>query len=190
MSGLDKIIEEIQKDSESSASQLVKEATEKAEKLSSEARAELEEKNKIIQKDLEVKKTAILERAKSSAELEKRKIILSKKISLLENALNQAKESLSKLPDEEYFELLIKLTNKYAEKEQATMNLSKYDLQRLPSDFESKLPSNIKLSKDQAKIQNGFILVFDGIDINCSFDALFSDKIEELHDVIASILFK
>lgn len=190
MTGLEKIIQQIENDSNASVSQVIGEAQSLAANVLSDAKAVINDKKALHQKEMDALKATVLERAKSSAELESRKIILSKKLSLISKAIDEAMEKLSSLPTQDYFELLLKLTEKYASDDKAEMQLSQKDLQRLPSDFTSKLPKNINLSETVAKIDNGFLLIFDGIDINCSFSALFNDKTEELQDKTSSILFK
>ncbi len=189
MSGLEKILAEIENDANEAAKTQIDTAKNKAaeifESTSQEikkASAEYEHKNKL---DTE----HILERAKSAAELESRKLLLNKKQELINKALTAAKEKLQNLSEIEYFQVLTKLIDSYKTDEKGVMKLSKSDLDRLPADFEKTLPPQIKLSKESADIKNGFLLIYEGIDINCSFDALFEDKAEQLQDKAASILF-
>ncbi len=190
MSGLDKIIAEIQNDANKAAQLQLEEAQKLADSVIKETE-ELIAKNKAeCEKSALANKEDILERAKSAAELESRKILLKTKQELIESTIKEAMEKLSTLPVDEYCDVLLKLVKKYEGGEKAVMALSKNDIDRMPKDFASKLPSNISIGKDPADIQNGFLLILEGIDINCSFEALFNDKLEELQDKVASILFK
>ncbi len=189
MSGLEKILAEIQNDANEAAKSQIETAKKKADEISentskeiAKATAEYEHKNKLEGEH-------ILERAKSAAELESRKLLLNKKQELITKALTAAKSKLETLSADEYFQTLQKLLNAYKTDDKGIMKLSKSDLKRLPADFEKGLPPQIKLSKESADIKNGFLLIYEGIDINCSFDALFEDKAEQLQDKAASILF-
>ncbi len=189
MSGLDKILAEIQSDAEISAKKHIDKANVLAEEISKKSQEDIDKKAKEFDQISNAKATHIMERARSAAELESRKILLNKKQELIARALNAAKDKLQNLDDNSYFDVLIHLAKTYTSKDTCKMQLSKDDLKRLPKDFESKLPTQIKLSKESADIKNGFLLIYEGIDINCSFDALFEDKAEQLQDKAASILF-
>lgn len=63
-------------------------------------------------------------------------------------------------------------------------------------DFEKKLqtvlPKDAELtgcSKPNPAIDGGFLLLYGGIEENCTFRALFDDKREELQDLTNQILF-
>ncbi len=189
MTGLEKIIEQIELDAKETAQSHLAEAEKQAKAILEETKQQIENELAKQTQVLEDTKEAIISRAKSSAELETRKIILKTKQMLIEKALFEAKEKLTNLEKDEYFEVLLKLAEKYSGTQKLEMQLNQNDLARVSEDFKSKLPENIMLSAKCANIQSGFLLIGDGIDENCSFDALFADKIEQLQDTAASILF-
>ena len=76
------------------------------------------------------------------------------------------------------------------------MGLSAEDLERLPAGFEEALNEKLKaagasvtLNNTPAKISKGFILAYGDIEINCSFEALFEARREELKELVCGILF-
>ncbi len=187
MSGLEKILAEIENDAKEVARYKVEKAQQTADEISKEANAEISQIKADATKENETMTADILNRAKSSSEFETRKAILAKKQELISKVIEESKQSLD---TQKYFEVLLKLAKKYGGTEKASMALNKNDLDRLPKTFAKELPKNIVISKESANIKNGFLLIYDGIDINCSFDALFAEKMEELQDKAASILFK
>lgn len=187
MTGLEKILEQISKDSQLSARQQIDEAEAAAKAMLEAARETAQNKAAQYERESLQKKQDILARALSSAELESRKKLLAAKQRLIAKAVNSAKEKLAALPDEEYFSVLLKLLARY--KEPGQMQMSAGDLARLPADFAAKLPTGVSLSTEPANIKNGFLLLSGGTDINCSFEALFDDAADELQDKAASILF-
>ena len=70
------------------------------------------------------------------------------------------------------------------------------DKERLPSDFATLLNQaasekggSLQISDQSCPIDGGFILTYDGIEENCSFNALFETNIEILQDQIQRLLF-
>ena len=193
MAGIENITSLIKQDAENTAAEIISNAKSKAEELNKQAHKDADEKISAVVKSQDVKFASIIERAKSSAELEKRKSLLSAKQEVISEIIEKAKESLENLPDDEYFDLLIKLVEKYSTEESGSIALGAKDLKRVPSDFEAKANSvskgKLTLSKDSINIKNGFLLLYGGIDINCTFDSLFDEKNEEILDKVTHIVF-
>ena len=73
---------------------------------------------------------------------------------------------------------------------------SKKDLDRIPSDFEAKASDiakekggSLTVDKEPADIADGFILKYGDIEENCTFDAIFEAKRDELRDLVNKNLF-
>ena len=75
------------------------------------------------------------------------------------------------------------------------MYLNGADLARLPEDFEDSINSEIYktstvfIKKEAVDIENGFILSGDGVEINCTFRAVFDEHMDELKDKLNKKLF-
>lgn len=190
MTGLDKIIKEIQKDAEQLAINQIQEAHEKTEEILAEVEVYKKEQAEKAAENAKLLRANSLERAQSSAELQRRKAILIKKQKIIAEIIEQAKTRMENLNDKDYFDILTKLATKYSSGEHALLKLNSRDLQKAPAEFKKSLPDCIEVSKETCDIKNGFILVYDGIDINCTFDSLFEEKNELLQDKVAQVLFK
>ena len=107
--------------------------------------------------------------------------------------ISKALESIANLPQDKYFELVYKMISKYSENNEGVISFGENDLSRLPDDFESRANNvaqgSLKLSKNPVSIDNGFILTYGSVDVNCSFKALFSDNSETISDAVAKLLF-
>ena len=191
MTGLENIVSIIRQDAQSEAEAIIAKAQAEADKIIDKARAEAQEKSTQLTKGGSDKANDIIERAESAAQLETKKALLFSKQHLLKSVIDEAKLQLEGLEDKEYFDVLLQLVKKYSAQKDGFMLLNANDLERIPADFEKKIQEigNITIKKEPANIKNGFLLIYGGIDINCTFDALFEDSAEALQDIVSDILF-
>lgn len=193
MTGLDKIVARIELDTDNTVNSISLKSKTECEKLLSEAK---EIADAIIcegKTDSEKIYQDIIARANSAAELKKRQILLETKQSIISQMIGKALNYLKSLPDAEYFELMYKMISKYSENTSGVISVSSKDLRRLPADFTEQVNSyskgNLMLSNEPALIESGFVLTYGGVDVNCSFESLFSDNSEKISDTVAQLLF-
>ncbi|MDO4459860.1 MAG: V-type ATP synthase subunit E [Clostridia bacterium] len=193
MAGIENITAIIKQDADEQARQIISDANAKAAEMIKEAEAEGDAKASALEKAGTEKQSAAVERAKSSADLDRRRSLLKAKQEIIADVIAKAKESLAGLDDKAYFETLIKLVKKYSTQDEGKIVMNAKDLARVPADFEKKAnevsKGKLTLSKEPVKINNGFLLLYDGIDINCTFDSLFEDNSEALLDKVSGIIF-
>lgn len=196
MAGLDKIIGEIHAESDG----LIKEVLDRAQKEAAQIRSEAEKKAgdsvERIRRESDARLADSKSRAQSAAALTKRQLLLQEKQNLIGEVLEKAKETFLALPEAEYFDTLLALLKKNALSEQGEILLNERDRKRLPADFEKKAEEaakakggSLRISEKTREIDGGLILVYEGIEQNCSVDALFETNIEMLQDKIQNILF-
>ncbi len=193
MTGLEKIISQIMLDADSTSQSIKAKSDTECAKLLNEAEMQAQDILKKGELTAEKKYNDIITRANSTAELEERKIMLTSRQSVIAHMINEALQSLKNLPDDKYFELLLKMISKYSEKADGVLSLSSADLKRLPADFEKRAndisKGKLTLSKAPASIDSGFVLTYGGVDVNCSFSSLFLDNSEKISDAVAELLF-
>ena len=196
MAGLDKIIGEIHAESDG----LIREVLDRAQKEAAQIRSEAEKKAgdsvERIRRESDARLADSKSRAQSAAALTKRQLLLQEKQNLIGGVLEKAKETFRALPEAEYFDTLLALLKKNALSEQGEILLNERDRKRLPADFEKKAEEaakakggSLRISEKTREIDGGLILVYEGIEQNCSVDALFETNIEMLQDKIQNILF-
>lgn len=193
MAGIESITSLIKQEATENAEKIISEANKTANEILAKAKKAADEKAKTALATEKAEADAVINKAKSAAELQKRRDLLCAKQEIITEIIEKAKKTLSSLPDKEYFELLIKLVKKYETGQEGVLALGANDLKRVPSDFEESLKkaseNKLTLSKKPINIKNGFLLLYGGIDINLSFDSLFDENLEELTDKVSAIVF-
>ena len=193
MNGLDKIIKKIESDSFEACNAMVSEANQKAKEILSAGEKNCEEIKKREELRCEAACADIKARAKSAAELEIRKGKLLARQTVITQMLDKCKASLKNLDKEEYFSLILKMVEKYSENQDGIIVFSQKDSDRMDKNFISKInkvsSGKLTLGEPNGKIDSGFILVYGDIEINCTFDTIFTVEKEKLTDVVSAVLF-
>lgn len=193
MTGLEKILEEIKSESDKKTEEILSSARSEAELMEQAAQEEGKKLSADILSKAQKQYEEILARGKSSAELEKHKTMLEAKQQVITEMLHNALNEMKCLPEEAYFSLLLQLVEKHSLPQMGEIRFSEKDISRLPKHFEKKINAVSKgtllLSDTAANIDSGFILIYGGIEENCSFEAMFRSKHEELTDEISRLLF-
>ena len=195
MTGLEKILSQIEYEQDNRCRELISEAQAKAQAIIDEANEQAKQIELNAQQELELKLGTGRLAAESAAELAKSRALLETKLGLIEKTLESSLEVIKALPKKEYFEILKELILKNAQKGEGVLRLSANDTGRMPSNFIDSVNNafkrgyRIKLG-EEADIDSGFILVYGDIDVNCSFDAIAAAKRDELQDALNSLLFK
>ena len=195
MTGLDKIIEKIIAEAQKNCDAILSEASAEVKEIISEARAKAkEESEKILS---HAHKTAARKQAvsKSTAESITRNRYLEIRNAILNDIISAAYLEIEKFSDEKYFSMLRKLCIKNVQTGECEMHLSGYDIGRLPDDFEMSINSEIyekgavHISNVPADIENGFVLSYGDIEINCTLKAVFDENMDNLKDMLSTALF-
>lgn len=197
MTGLEKLVKHIEDDAKNAAQAAVAEAEKNADEILNQAKAEGEKKSADILRQSESDVKAALSRAESAALLKEKKLLLNAKQQMIEDVLANAKNKLLKLPDTEYFDIIIKMIKKYASQQKGEVIFSKVDKKRLPKQFEEKIRTALSektgaellISEQTRDIDGGFVLVYGKVEENCSFEALFFAEKEFLQDKVSKVLF-
>lgn len=195
MTGLEKIIGQIRSESDAAAAKTIAAAKAQADQILDEAKKQAQAECDRIEHDAAADVADRLARAKSAAELQKRKMVLAEKQRLIGEVIEKAKTSLYSLPDEEYFGIIVKMAGKFSLAQEGQIIFSKKDTERLPQGFEATLNAalgagaKLAVSNETRNIDGGFVLVYGGVEENCSFTALFDSAHEALQDKVQELLF-
>jgi len=197
MSGLDEILNLIETQQQQGEELILKAAKSKAAAIKAEGDKKAQTAYEDFMHRSKEQTEKDYENACNSADAEMKRRILACKVGLIDEAIDKTVAKLKALPDNEYFQLIIKLAERHSQPEKGVLSLCSKDLARVPADFESKLNESINkkggsitLSKEAADIEDGFILSYGLISENCSFRAIIESEKDEIRDTAARALFK
>ena len=196
MTGLEKITNQIQEEAKASATQRLEAAQKEADAILAKAKeecaaleAEAAEKNAAMKVNYEG-------RIKSSAEQQRRTALLRAKQEIIADVIEEAYVALKEKDAQSYFLTMEKILQTYVLAEEGEIYFSSEDLARMPADFEKKIKAAAKakggsltLKKEPKAIADGFVLVYGGVEENCTLKALFDAKKDGLQDKVNAILF-
>ena len=193
MSGIDKIIQQIETDTSQYCDSVTGQAQKKADAIISTANKEAEQIAATGREKTAARVADIKKRGDSAAELEEKRVMLYTKQQIISTMLCDGLQAAKDLPEAEYFSLIINMVAKYSLPEDGVIFFGEKDNRRLPAGFTDELnqaaKGGITLSPDFAPIDAGFILKYGGIEQNCSFDAIFAGEAENLSDKAGRLLF-
>lgn len=198
MTGLEKITTQIIDEAQAAAQKARAAAQEEASEILASAKTQRDELAAQMAAEAHAQSAVIAANAQSGAALKRRQVILSAKQQIICETIAQAKASLLAMDEKEYFSLLLKMAGKFSLPQKGQLLLNPKDLARAPKDFDVLLSKAIEqipgaalsLSQQTRPIDGGFILDYDGIEENCSFEALFYASQEALQDKVHDFLFQ
>lgn len=196
MTGLEKMKSQILSEAENSAREILDAAEKEAERIIAEARERAEAECRTISEKSEAEIRALKERAVSSSDLQKRKELLKAKQEVITDVIQKAYDTLMNAEEEAYFSMLKRMLEKFVLPQEGEICFSKEDMARMPEGFREEVCAIAKkkggvltFSEETRKVQGGFVLIYGGIEENCTFQAMFHAKRDELSDRVHGILF-
>ncbi len=196
MSGLDEILNIIDRQQKEQEAGIMKAAENKVREIQDDAAAKAEKAYSDHMKRAAVRNARDFENACFSADAEMKRKILAFKVEQIDLAVEKALAKLRSLPDKEYFDLLSGLIEKNLQKGSGVISLGEKDLRRLPDDFEKKISllaekkgGAVTVSGEEAPIEDGFILTYGSISENCSFRSIIDSERDSVRDTAAKELF-
>ncbi len=196
MTGLEKIVDQILAEANTQAEQIIGQAQDEAKKIAAESDAETEKSVQDIQKKSEAKVKTLEERMHSSNDLYLRTQTLASKQKVISDVIERAYQKVCGMDQTTYFGMLEKMIRKYALPQSGEIYFSKTDLENMPNGFYNKIQEaatsaggTLTLSDEGKDIENGFILVYGGIEQNCTIRAIFDASRDEMQDTVHAILY-
>ena len=197
MTGLEKIVNQIQADAKQEADGILAAAQEKADAIVAQAMLDAEQIRADIRRKSEKDITNYRKRAQSSMDLKKRTALLTAKQETITYMLEKAYEALCREETEAYFARIETMIRQYAQPAAGSICFSAKDLQRMPKGFSEKIAAaaaaaggSLTLAEEGINIENGFVLSYGGIEENCTLKAVFDAKRDELTDQVHKLLFR
>ncbi len=195
MTGLDKITQKIAEESRAKVEAILAEANAAATQILADGRTAADETADKIIADATAEANRITSAARAKAESITRTKYLEVKNAVVNDVISAAYEAVEHMSDEDYFALLHKLCVKNIEKGECELFLNARDLKRLPADFEDSINSAVyetgavHVSLQPKDIENGFVLVYGDMEVNCTLRAVFDSSMDQLKDLLGPMLF-
>ncbi len=195
MTGLERITEKIISLAQSECDIVIENASISVKEILTEARTKANILSDEIILSAEQEAERKISVAKSTAESITRNRYLEIRNAILNDIISAAYLKIDKFSDEEYFELIKKICIKNIQPGECTMYFNSYDLGRLPENFEEEINSEVyettavHISDKSVFIENGFILRYEGFEVNCALKAVFDEAMDRLKDSLNSVLF-
>ena len=196
MTGLERIKEKILIQSQENCDKIIQDANMQAKSIIRQARDDANSKAfEIINKADKnaVRKNAV---SKSTAESITRNRYLEIRNAILNDVISAAYLEIEKFSDEKYFDMIKRLCVKNILTGECTMHLNGYDLGRLPENFEYSINEEIyekgavMICSEAVDIENGFILRYGDVEVNCTFRSVFDESMDSLKDMLSAFMFE
>lgn len=195
MTGIEKIVEKIRQESLEKCNAIIAEAKDNGNEIVLASKMKAAKEAEIIIENGKKEAARKEASAKSAAETISKTRYLEVKNAIVNDIIAAAYERIENLEPAQYFELLLALCAKNVESGEGVMYLSKRDLERVPENFEESVNSlvyekgAVRLSKKPMEIENGFVLVYGDMEVNCTLRAIFDEKHDLLRDALCKELF-
>lgn len=196
MTGLDKMINQILEEAKTLACQKETDAKAQAEAILAQAQKEADEQKAGIEEKARKEAAALKSRLRSSNEQKRRTALLQTKQEIISETIEKTYREFCSKDAEEYFAVIREMVSKFALPEEGEILFSERDLVRMPKGMAEEIGGIAKgkggmltVSKETREIDGGFILVYGGVEENCSFRAIFDSRKDDLQDKVHRLLF-
>lgn len=193
--GLEKILQRIEEDCKAECEEILKRAEEEVKRINQETvEAANRQKDEMLKK-AETELSNKVSLAKKANQLEKRNSILQAKNEYIDEVISIALERVRNYDDTTFLALIKDLILKYSVVGAGVIHFSEKDTKRVSSDFIEMINKELKpLNKSispgkPANIEDGFILEYRDIDVNCTFGSLLSTYEDEIREKVYNELF-
>ena len=199
MKGTEKIIAHIENDAKAQAQAIIDEANRKAEEVRSAGEKAAQEAYDKLIREGKAECEAMLNRKIRMAEMEAKKEILGAKQERVVETFAKAVSLICALPREEYAELFAKMAAKVSVSGTEEMYFCKNDKdecgQRIADRANELLAAQGKVGKltvaeGAVNICGGFVLIENGIELNCSAEMLVDRCHKSMVAEVANELFE
>jgi V/A-type H+-transporting ATPase subunit E len=196
LSGLDKITDEIIQEANNEAKKILDSANAKSDKILAEGKKTAERQQEDIDNEANKQILTIVNNREAEFSLKRRQTHLEARQTAISLALENCRQYLLNLPENEYFALCIRLAASQALTGNGELIFNSRDKARIPESFAHLLNlalpegNTLSVSDQTAGIDGGFVLQYGEIEENCSFSSIFRGRRDEFIDRIKSTLFE
>lgn len=194
---LEEILKKIKEETDGKLAEINFHIEKKVEEIMQEGEKKIVELRETLFK--EAKEKIIEERNSklATARLDFRKKLLQEKHRVLQETFQRAFEDIRNLDDNDYRKFIRELILEVAGEDKGEIFISGRDEKRIDSSLIDEInktlkrqdkSATLKLARENASIDGGFILKMGQVEMNCSLSSLFKKKREELESEVSAIL--
>lgn len=190
MTGLENILSQIENESKLRVDSIINEAKSASESIIAEAKKKSEDIICDFKQKAEDAASQVINRAQAADEIEGKRAELRKKQELINKAIDAAKAEIKTMDADSYFAFMGQVFKKYALEKPGKLLLSQSDILSMTDSFKKLLADwNVEAQTGEIPEHGGFVVVYGSVEINCTIDALFDEKAEEISDALNRFLF-
>ncbi len=196
MKGIDNIVKAILDDAKKDVKATKKQTETQINQIKEKAKADADKQIAALENDTKKRVEELKRREKTILDVEIRRNNLMVKREMVDEAFNMAFDSLCKLTENDYKEIVIAMMLDAVDrgKEEVVAGADKKIDQKVLDEVNKQLISKnqtgqLTLSKDIGDFNGGFILRNEGIETNCTFKMLINQIKPQIESKVAGILF-
>ncbi len=196
MTGMERIIAEIDSTAAAEAAEIIKAAEDEANAFLKKTEQECESITLSAKEQADRKTAEGKKRTESQCQQQEKLILLRKKQEIIADVIGKAKKKLQDQEPEAYFSMLLQLLKGVVTGEKGVLFLSGRDLGRKPASFDAAVEKlaaekggSLTVSPEKASIEDGFLLQYGQVEENYSLSAIFEAKKDELQDQVHAVLW-
>lgn len=195
---VDAITEKILEDARQSAAQTLREANERSQETQRRSQAEIEKRREQAMVEARKECAGLRDRMLRMAELDERKNLLAMKRQMIDRAFEDALSKMRAMDEERaraYVKRLLLESAQGGEEIVVSPADGKLYSQAFLAEVNAELEKRgasgaLTLSGEKRPMAGGFVLKRQGVEINCSYEAILRESRASLEAQVASMLFR
>ncbi|MDY2960180.1 MAG: V-type ATP synthase subunit E [Hornefia sp.] len=191
--GVEKITSRILFEAENIAENTIEEAEKKCESILEEAEASAKKILENAEKDSKTEKKNILERGKSVADIDGRKLVLEQKQKYIKTCFDKASEKIVSMDKGKYTDFLVDIVKDggctFGEvilNAKDAKSIGDKLIERLNGEIEG---GEFRLSQESSRIKGGLLVKSGSVYMNGSLETMIDEKYSDLAAEVAATLF-
>lgn len=192
----EQVVQKILSEAQAQADKMTAEANTKVAARQDQLASELAEFQKETDQKAQAAAEDKIERMLAAARMETKKSLLAAKVSLLDKVFRKVREQIKKLPKDRYQELIVSLMKKAVESGDEEVLIAAGEdridnelIKQVNAKLGPGIKGDLKLAKDTADIDGGFILRRGNIQVNASLEVLILQARQDLETELSQELF-
>lgn len=182
MAGLEVIVDAILAEAREKADEKLQETKKRIDEISAEYAEETEKVKANAEKERKASVAAFYERFAAEKAAYEREMLLKTERETADELISEAKNRILSMPKDEYFAYLAEIYKNQNDGDGGELLLTKEDRENMPEGFLESLGKGMTLSESEADAR-GLIVKHGRVYVNCTIDAIFREKENELYDI-------